>query len=381
MICARIFAPRRSYIPKNIPSLISLITYSTMPPRKTKLTHDQLSEQPKQDSESDEVPAAKKSKVEPKVAEPAKKRAKQTKLSNAAGGSGQGKKDANAGSSSKITDLSQINFKPEVKTKDGKPWNFKVCSWNVNGVRAWLKTNPLRYLEEESPDVIVLQETKCAQAELPLDDLEIPGYESYWYSANKKGYSGTGFYSKKSRKPLKVTYGMGIKEHDQEGRLIVAEFDKFYVLGCYVPNAGEKLKRLDYRMEWDKALKEYLKKLDGNKPLIYCGDLNVAHNPIDLANPKSNARTAGFTKEERDSFSDLLAMGFVDSFRHLYPDVTGAYSYWSYRFNARAKNTGWRLDYFVVSNQLVPQICDCVIRKEVLGSDHCPIILFLSTDI
>jgi AP endonuclease-1 len=272
----------------------------------------------------------------------------------------------------KTTDWASIAWTDLGQTSDGRPWNIKFSSWNVNGVRAWLKNGAFEYIAHEAPDVFCLQETKCAESALPKGQLEVEGYHSYWSSAGKPGYSGTGLYSKVE--PLKVTYGMGIEKHDQEGRLITCEFEKFYFVTAYVPNAGEGLKRLDYRQEWDKDFRAYLTKLDSEKPLILCGDLNVAHNEIDLKNPKTNTKTAGFTQQERDGFTALLAEGFLDSFRQLHPTIQ-AFTYWSYRFNARGKNIGWRLDYFVLSERLMKDVCSCVVRSEVVGSDHCPLVL------
>lgn len=283
-----------------------------------------------------------------------------------------------AAGSKNVTDWSKVSFSDTAKTKDGRVWNKKFSSWNVNGVRAWLKNVSLPYIQKESPDIFCLQETKCDTKDLPMNVLKVEGYHDYWSSGDTKGYSGTGIYSKE--KPLNVTYGIGITEHDAEGRVITLEFDKYFFVVTYIPNSGEKLKRLEYRQKWNVDFTAYLKKLDATKPVILCGDLNVAHNEIDLANPKGNAKTAGFTKEERQDFTALLKEGFVDSFRHLYPDKTKAYTYWSYRSNARAKNTGWRLDYFVLSERMMKDACDCVIRSEVYGSDHCPLVLLMALD-
>ncbi|KAL5457388.1 hypothetical protein EMCRGX_G034640 [Ephydatia muelleri] len=281
-----------------------------------------------------------------------------------------------AAGSKNVTDWSKISFSDTAKTKDGRVWNKKFSSWNVNGIRAWLKNSSLPYIQKESPDIFCLQETKCDTKDLPMDTLKVQGYHDYWSSGDTKGYSGTGIYTKE--KPLNVTYGIGIAEHDAEGRVITLEFEKYYFVVAYIPNSGEKLKRLEYRQKWNVVFTAYLKKLDATKPVILCGDLNVAHSEIDLANPKGNTKTAGFTKEERQDFTALLKEGFVDSFRHLYPDRTKAYTYWSYRSNARAKNTGWRLDYFVQSERMMKDVCDCVIRSEVYGSDHCPLVLLMA---
>ncbi|KAG7168515.1 DNA-(apurinic or apyrimidinic site) endonuclease-like [Homarus americanus] len=271
--------------------------------------------------------------------------------------------------------LKKDEFSSDAKTKDGKKWNLKVVSWNVDGVRAWLKKSGLSVFEDEDPDVVCLQETKCSEGKLPEELKNIKGYKSYFMHAKKDGYSGVALYSK--IEPLSVTYGINDEEHDEEGRCITAEFEKYFVVTAYVPNAGKKLVTLDKRLDWDPKFREYLQDLDAKKTVILCGDLNVSHKEIDLANPKSNKKNAGFTQEEKDGFSDLLAAGFVDSFRHLYPDKTAQYTFWTYMFNCRAKNVGWRLDYFVLSERLVPQLCDNIIRDSLYGSDHCPITLLM----
>ncbi|XP_013416767.1 DNA-(apurinic or apyrimidinic site) lyase isoform X2 [Lingula anatina] len=265
----------------------------------------------------------------------------------------------------------------DAKSKDGRPWNMKIVSWNINGIRAWIKKNGHEYVRKENPDIICFQEIKCAEDKLP-PECSIPDYYPYWLTADKEGYAGTGILSK--TKPLSIKYGLGIEEHDNEGRAITAEYEKFYLVTSYVPNSGRGLVRLNYRTkEWDEAFREYLLGLEEKKPVILCGDLNVAHKAIDLANPKSNYnKTPGYTQAEIDGLSKLLDKGFVDSFRHLYPDVTGAYSFWTYMGNARSKNVGWRLDYFLISKKLLPSLCDSLIRKEVMGSDHCPIALLLA---
>jgi len=260
-------------------------------------------------------------------------------------------------------------------SKTGEKWNLKIASWNVNGLRAVIQKHGLGYLEKEDPDILCVQETKCSKEKIPLT-AEAKGYTAYWLSGDTEGYSGVGVYTKK--KPISVKYGIGMDKHDKEGRVITAEYDKFYLVNVYVPNAGKKLVRLDYRMEWDKDFRSYLQRLDQDKCVVLCGDLNVSHKEIDLANPKNNKRNAGFTQEERDGFSALLEAGFVDSYRHLYPDLTGAYTFWTYMMNSRAKNVGWRLDYFVLSERLLPNLCESAIRSQVPGSDHCPVTLFLA---
>jgi exodeoxyribonuclease-3 len=249
---------------------------------------------------------------------------------------------------------------------------MKFISWNVNGLRAVLKKGFLDIFRELDADVFCLQETKCQAGQV---ELELPGYHQYWNYAEKKGYSGTAVFTR--REPLSVAYGMGIPEHDTEGRLITLEFEDYYFVCCYTPNAQNELKRIDYRMQWEDALRGYLKGLDEKKPVIYTGDLNVAHEEIDLKNPKTNRGNAGFSDEERGKMTELLGAGFADTFRRLYPDLAGAYSWWSYRGNARKNNTGWRIDYFIVSDRLMGQVEDSKIHPEVLGSDHCPVELIL----
>ncbi|XP_018414081.1 PREDICTED: DNA-(apurinic or apyrimidinic site) lyase isoform X2 [Nanorana parkeri] len=261
---------------------------------------------------------------------------------------------------------------------DGKKYTWKISSWNVDGIRAWVKKEGVNWVREEDPDILCLQETKCAEKALPADIKEMPEYpHKYWAcSDEKEGYSGVAMLSKK--KPLNVSYGIGIEEHDKEGRVITAEYESFYLVAAYVPNASRGLVRLDYRQRWDVDFRSYLKELDNKKPLILCGDLNVAHQEIDLKNPKTNKKTPGFTPQEREGFGALLAEGFLDSFRELYPDKPYAYTFWTYMMNARAKNVGWRLDYFVLSKALRPALCDCKIRSKALGSDHCPITLYMA---
>lgn len=247
---------------------------------------------------------------------------------------------------------------------------MKYISWNVNGIRACLTKGFMDFFNKEAPDVIGLQEIKLSEGQLSL---ELPGYHQYWYYAEKKGYSGTAVFTKVE--PISVSYGIGIEEHDHEGRVITAEFEDHYFVTCYTPNSKDGLLRLDYRMVWEDAFRAYLLDLNKKKPVILCGDLNVAHKEIDLKNPKTNRRNAGFTDEERGKMTELLESGFVDSFRHFYPDVTDVYSWWSYRFKAREKNTGWRIDYFVVSEDFKERMKDAKIHMDVLGSDHCPVEL------
>ena len=244
---------------------------------------------------------------------------------------------------------------------------MKIISWNVNGIRACLKKGFLDFFKEANADIFCLQETKCQQGQV---ELEIEGYTSYWNSAEKKGYSGTAVFTKK--KPLNVTYGIGKEEHDKEGRIITLEFENFYLVTNYTPNAKRELERLDYRMIWEDEIRKYLLNLNKTKPVIMCGDLNVAHEEIDLKNPKTNRGNAGFTDEEREKMTELLNAGFTDSFRYLYPEKQ-EYSWWSYMGHAREKNIGWRIDYFITSKDIKKNIKEATIYSEVLGSDHCPI--------
>lgn len=246
----------------------------------------------------------------------------------------------------------------------------RFISWNVNGIRACVTKGFLDSFKALDADIFCLQETKLQQGQI---DLELEGYHQYWNYAEKKGYSGTAVFTK--QKPISVFYGMDKPEHDTEGRLITLEFENFYFVCCYTPNAQDGLKRIDYRMKWEDDLREYLVSLDKTKPVVYCGDLNVAHNEIDLKNPKSNRGNAGFSDEEREKFSHLLSSGFVDSFRYLYPDTANVYSWWSYRFKAREKNAGWRIDYFIVSESAKDKIKEAKIHCDVFGSDHCPVEL------
>lgn len=248
----------------------------------------------------------------------------------------------------------------------------KYISWNVNGLRAVIKKGFLEYIKEAKPDIIGLQEIKLSEGQL---DLEIPGYNMYYNYAERKGYSGTAIFTKE--KPINVTYGIGIEEHDNEGRVITAEFSEYYFITVYTPNSKDKLLRLDYRMIWEDEFLKYLKNLEKSKPVIVCGDLNVAHKEIDLKNPKTNTRNPGFTIEERNKFTNLLDSGFIDTFRYFYPDKEFAYSWWSYRGNARKNNTGWRIDYFCVSESLKNRITDAEIQSNIEGSDHCPVVLYI----
>ena len=249
---------------------------------------------------------------------------------------------------------------------------MKLISWNVNGIRACVQKGFLDFFKEVDADIFCIQESKMQEGQL---ELELDGYYQYWNYAEKKGYSGTAIFTK--RKPISVQYGIGIEEHDHEGRVITLEFDDFYMVTVYTPNSQDELKRLDYRMQWETDFLAYLKKLEEKKGVVFCGDLNVAHKEIDLKNPKTNRKNAGFTDEERGKFDAVLKAGFIDTFRYFYPDVEGIYSWWSYRFSARAKNAGWRIDYFCVSDCLKDRLVDAKILTDVMGSDHCPVELDL----
>ena len=249
---------------------------------------------------------------------------------------------------------------------------MKLISWNVNGLRAVVGKNFCEVFQSLDADFFCLQETKMQAGQL---DLQFPGYRSWWNFADKKGYSGTAIYSR--MEPLAVTYGMGIDEHDHEGRVITLEMDDFFLVCVYTPNSQDGLRRLDYRMRWEDDFRRYLQGLDNRKPVVVCGDMNVAHNEIDLKNPKTNRQNAGFTDEERNQMTALLEAGFADTFRHLHPTQEGIYSWWSYRFHAREKNTGWRIDYFLTSTRLLPRVREANILTDIMGSDHCPVELVL----
>lgn len=247
---------------------------------------------------------------------------------------------------------------------------MKLISWNVNGLRACVQKGFLDFFNEIDADIFSIQESKLQEGQIALD---LPGYHQYWNYAQKKGYSGTAVFSK--QEALSVSYGIGIPEHDTEGRVITLEYENFYLVNCYTSNSQNELARLPYRMQWENDFLTYLKSLDARKPVIYCGDLNVAHEEIDIKNPKTNRKNAGFTDEERKKMTELLAAGFTDTFRYFYPDQTDIYSWWSYRFKAREKNAGWRIDYFITSKRLEDKLTDAKIHTEIFGSDHCPIEL------
>ncbi len=247
---------------------------------------------------------------------------------------------------------------------------MKLISWNVNGLRACVQKGFLDAMNALDADIFCIQESKLQEGQI---DLPTPGYRQYWNYAKRKGYSGTAVFSR--REPLSVSYGIGIEEHDQEGRVITLEYDTFFLVNVYTPNSGEELARLSYRMQWEDAFLAYLKSLEAKKPVVFCGDLNVAHEEIDLKNPKTNHKNAGFTDEERAKCTAMLQAGFIDTFRYFYPDLEGAYSWWSYRFRAREKNAGWRIDYFCVSQSLQEKLQGAKIHPEIFGSDHCPVEL------
>ena len=249
---------------------------------------------------------------------------------------------------------------------------MKLISWNVNGIRACVQKGFLDFFNEVDADIFCIQEIKLQEGQI---NLELEGYHQYWNYAEKKGYSGTAIFTKKE--PISVYYGLGIEEHDREGRVITLEFEDFYMITVYTPNSQNGLARLDYRMKWEEDFKNYLKNLEKTKPVIVCGDLNVAHKEIDLKNPTTNRKNAGFTDEEREKFTELLNAGFIDTFRYFYPDTKGIYSWWSYRFNARKNNAGWRIDYFITSESLKDRLESAKIHTEILGSDHCPVELII----
>lgn len=247
---------------------------------------------------------------------------------------------------------------------------MKLISWNVNGIRACINKGFKEFFQKSNSDIFCIQETKCQKDQI---ELEFEGYKSYWNSAEKKGYSGTAIFTKKE--PIDVKYGIGIEEHDKEGRVITLEYEQFYIVNIYTPNSKRELERLDYRQEWEDEIRKYLLKLNQSKPVIMCGDLNVAHKEIDLKNPKTNHKSAGFTDEERNKMTELLKAGFIDTYRYLYPDKENVYTWWSYMRKAREKNVGWRIDYFIVSNDIKNKIKEAKIDEDIMGSDHCPVEL------
>ncbi|KAJ8725205.1 hypothetical protein PYW07_016163 [Mythimna separata] len=350
--------------------------------------------QPKEDAEDDvdddETPSSKKRKVtkkaevknddededvpeeKPQESEPTSKRKRKGAAEKVT--AEEPKKKAPAKNKS-ATDFESIDFSNSSRNSQGKEWNFKISSWNVDGIRAWATKGGLDYFKYEKPDILCVQETKCSQDKLPTEVANIPGYHAYWLAGEKDGYAGVGIYTTKLA--INVEYGLQNEELDSEGRIITAEYEQFYLVCTYVPNSGRKLVTLPKRLQWNEEFRRHVKELDKKKPVIICGDMNVSHKEIDLTNPKTNRKNAGFTDEERAGMTELLGDGFVDTYRHLYPDKTGAYTFWTYMMNSRAKNVGWRLDYFILSERLLPALCDNVIRDSVYGSDHCPLSLFL----
>ncbi|XP_068627882.1 DNA-(apurinic or apyrimidinic site) endonuclease-like [Battus philenor] len=285
-----------------------------------------------------------------------------------------GKKKAPAKNKT-LTKYEDIDFSNVSQSSQGKEWNFKIASWNVDGIRAWMDKGGLDYLKYEKPDILCLQEIKCSKEKLPEAVTNVPGYHAYWVCSEQDGYAGVGIYTTKLA--MNVQYGLQDDELDSEGRIITAEYEQFYLICTYVPNAGRKLVTMPKRLKWNEEFRKHVKTLDEKKPVIICGDMNVSHNEIDLANPKTNRKNAGFTDEERQGMTDLLGDGFIDTYRYFNPEKTNAYTFWTYMFNCRAKNVGWRLDYFIVSQRLLSSLCDSVIRDLVYGSDHCPVTLFL----
>ncbi|XP_019701139.2 uncharacterized protein LOC105192173 isoform X2 [Harpegnathos saltator] len=328
-----------------------------------KKTNMKESSRKKRGNDTDDEPAPKKAKNEPKES---KKTNNETKSTT--------KKAKDEPKQNKIdTNLDEIDFECMKPNVEGKEYNLKICTWNVSGIRAVIKKNGLDYIAKEDADIIALQETKCGKDKMP-DEIKLSGYHHYFLDSKQSGYCGVALFCKE--KPVSVKYGLNNSNFDSEGRIIAAEFPEFFMVNVYVPNAGQKLVTLPKRLEWNKIFKKYIEELDQKKPVIICGDMNVAHQEIDLKNPKTNTKNAGFTKEERDGMTDFLAAGFIDTFRLLYPDKEGAYTFWSYFANARNKDIGWRLDYFLASERIKNKICDNIIRKQVYGSDHCPVILY-----
>ncbi|KAL1513997.1 hypothetical protein ABEB36_003328 [Hypothenemus hampei] len=274
------------------------------------------------------------------------------------------------------TDWESIKFNSTTKNAKNQLHSLKITSWNVDGLRAWLKKDGLSIIKHDKPDIFCVQETKCSTEKLPDDLKNINGYHSYWCSSEKEGYAGVGVYSKIM--PIDVSYGIGDEKQDEDGRCLTLEYENFFLVNVYVPNAGRGLVTLPKRLDWNSSFQSYIKELDKKKPVIVCGDMNVAHNEIDLTNPKSNKKNAGFTPEEREGMTQFLEEGFKDTFRQLYPNKKDTYTFWSYMSNARAKNVGWRLDYFIVSDRIMDNVCDNAVRDQVFGSDHCPITLFIN---
>ncbi|KAF5282501.1 hypothetical protein FQR65_LT14271 [Abscondita terminalis] len=362
------FVQQKNYNPTNTLVLIKLsLIPTTMPKRKESNQEETVAKKPKtrkkvplevrEDSSSSDDEVAPKRKATTSKNKTVEKKEKPTTVNKTS------------------TTFDGIDFGCSKKNRLGKEFNLKISNWNVDGLRAWLKKGGLDFITHEEPDVLCVQETKCSESKIPPEIKDLENYKMYWHCSNKDGYAGVGLFTKKE--PISIQYGIGDEEQDNEGRCITAEYENYYVVSVYVPNAGRGLVTLPKRLEWNKVFKHFIKELDLKKPVIICGDMNVAHNEIDLTNPKTNTKNAGFTKEEREGMTEFLEDGYVDTFRKLYPDKTGSYTFWSYMRNARSKNIGWRLDYFIVSERLSDNVCDNVIRSEVFGSDHCPLTLFL----
>ncbi|XP_011350353.1 uncharacterized protein LOC105286822 isoform X2 [Ooceraea biroi] len=372
----RVGEPRKlgNYVPHKL-----LQNNCNMPPKRTpkakanssKATSDKKTEvlnkasKKKREINSNDEPASKKAKIE----------SKETKHESSPSAMNKSKNEPKQMLNKTDTNLNEIEFACTKTNEEGKKYNLKICTWNISGIRAIVKKNGMEYIAKEDADIVALQETKCDKDKIP-EEVKLPGYHNYFLDSKKPGYCGVALFCKE--KPVTIKYGLNNASFDSEGRIITAEFSEFFLVNVYVPNAGQKLVTLPKRLEWNKTFKKYIEKLDEKKPVIICGDMNVAHQEIDLKNPKTNTKNAGFTKEERDDMTDFLTAGFVDSFRLLYPDKEGAYTFWSYFASARNKDIGWRLDYFLISDRIKSKVCDNVIRKQVYGSDHCPVILYIN---
>ncbi|KAG5894113.1 hypothetical protein JTB14_004051 [Gonioctena quinquepunctata] len=342
------------------------------PSRKKKAEPEPTSEEPK--------PKGRKKAPKAEIDEP-KKSAAASKTKPAAAKKGKAKakvseKEEKVPLNKTTTDWEKITFNCTNKNAEGMSHNLIISCWNVGGLKSWVKKDCLKFLEYETPDILCLQETKCSEDKLPQELKDLNLYKQYWCSSGKEGYAGVGLLTIKE--PKSVKYGINVPELDEDGRCITAEYNEFFLVCVYVPNSGRKLVTLPKRLDWNEAFKSYIKDLDTRKPVIICGDMNVAHDEIDLARPQSNTKNAGFTLEEREGLTDFLGEGFIDTYRHFNPDKTDVYTFWTYMANARAKNVGWRLDYFIVSDRIMKKACDSIIRSEIVGSDHCPITLFIN---
>ncbi|KYM98151.1 PREDICTED: exodeoxyribonuclease isoform X2 [Cyphomyrmex costatus] len=338
------------------------------PGKKTQKLDENETSSKKRINDTNDEPAPKRTKINPKES-------KNIDKSDDSSSAKKAKNEPKQMQNKTDTNLDEIDFECTKSNQEGKKHNLKICTWNVSGIRAVIKKHGIDYITKEDADIIALQETKCDKNKMP-DDVKLPGYHHYFLDSKKPGHCGVALFSKE--KPISVKYGLSDSTFDTEGRIIMVEFPEFFVINVYVPNAGQKLVTLPKRLEWNKLFKKYIEELDQKKPVIICGDMNVAHQEIDLKNPKTNNKNAGFTKEERDDMTNFLAAGFVDTFRLLYPETEGAYTFWSYFANARSKNIGWRLDYYLISERIKNKVCDNIIRKDVYGSDHCPVILYIN---